>query len=607
VQKSLTLSAVGLLIAGCGGYGDTAVTTQIGAVQGPGLASPLAGQTVTVEGIVSGDFQSGDSTPAADLSGFYLLGSADGDADTSDGLFVYEQTSMVDVAVNDRVRVTGKVTEFHSETQLIAADVEVLGRSRANPVPLTLPGDVTINSDGYPIADLERFEGMLVRIDQPLTVSETYGLDRYGELMLTAQGRVISYTNTSAPSKTGYKAFMEDMARRSIMLDDGNNAADVRPVRFLESSDSPVRVGDQVTGLTGVLRYSRGAGASGPENWRLVPTESPTFTTTNPRIAAPDTAGNLRVASFNVLNLFTTIDIGKQVCGPRESGSCRGADSAEEYARQLGKIGATLAAIDADIVGLVELENNARASLDAIVQVLDQRGLDYRYVDTGTIGGDSIKVGLIYKPERVAAIGDFAVLDQSVDSRFIDRKSRPVLAQTFELVDGGGRLTVAVNHLKSKGSDCDDLGDPDLGDGAGNCNKTRTRAAAAMVDWLAGDPTGSGDADVLIVGDLNTHFMEDPAQAIIDAGYDNLLSRFHGTDSYSFVFRGQSGALDHAFASRSLAPQVIDTAAWAINADESRLLDYNTEGQRDPIWFKGDDPFRSSDHDPLIIGIELTP
>nr|MDJ0760963.1 endonuclease/exonuclease/phosphatase [Woeseiaceae bacterium] len=163
-----------------------------------------------------------------------------------------------------------------------------------------------------------------------------------------------------------------------------------------------------------------------------------------------------------------------------------------------------------------------------------------------------------------------------------------------------------VNHLKSKGSDCDDVGDPNRNDGQGNCNLTRTAAAQAMGEWLAGDPTGSGDGDVLIVGDVNAYTMEDPLTALADAGYVNLTATLQNAESYSFVFRGESGALDHALANESLAAQVTGALDWHVNADEPRLVDYNLEGDRDPAWFDGDSPYRSSDHDPLIIGLQLT-
>ena len=170
------------------------------------------------------------------------------------------------------------------------------------------------------------------------------------------------------------------------------------------------------------------------------------------------------------------------------------------------------------MVGLLEIENNVND--DAVIDLVN--GLNaaygssvYDYVATGTIGTDAIKVALIYKPASVSLVGGYAILDSSVDPRFIDTKNRPALAQTFMDSSTGGVFTVAVNHLKSKGSACDDVGDPDTGDGAGNCNLTRKAAAEALVDWLATDPTGSGDADFLIIGDLNSYDKEDPIDAIV--------------------------------------------------------------------------------------------
>ena len=179
----------------------------------------------------------------------------------------------------------------------------------------------------------------------------------------------------------------------------------------------------------------------------------------------------------------------------------------------------------------------------------------------------------------------------------------------------GGIFTVAVNHLKSKGSDCNDLNDPDLLDGAGNCNLTRTAAAQALVDWLASDPTGSGDSDYLIIGDLNSYDKEDPIDAI-KAGpddilgtaddYTDLIFNFQGEDAYSYVFDGQIGYLDHALASAGLVPEVTGTADWHINADEPDLIDYDMTFKapaQDALY--APDPFRASDHDPVIVGLNV--
>ena len=149
-------------------------------------------------------------------------------------------------------------------------------------------------------------------------------------------------------------------------------------------------------------------------------------------------------------------------------------------------------------------------------------GGNYAFINTGTIGTDAIKVGFIYKSTTVSPVGNFAMLAFSVDSTFIDSKNHPALAQTFREIASGERLTLAVNHLKSKGSDCNDVTDPDTGDGQGNCNLTRTSAAIALANWLATDPTNSRDPDFMILGDLNAYKMEDPI--IIGSGILNSFS-----------------------------------------------------------------------------------
>jgi predicted extracellular nuclease len=386
----------------------------------------------------------------------------------------------------------------------------------------------------------------------------------------------------------------------------------VTPVRYLDAGSAPgysIRLADEVTNIVGNLRYSRGSGSRGTEGYRLMPTEAVVFESANPRSAMPVIVGALRVAAFNAHNLFSTIDSGPDICGPAANLDCRGANNIVELERQVEKLVTAVAATDTDIVGLVEIENNADASLRLVVDALNALlgAGTYDYVDTGTIGEDAIKVGILYRPGAVDLVGPPAILDSGVDARFNDQRSRPVLAQAFSLRSSGARLTVAVAHLKSKASACDSDGDPNIGDGQSNCNLTRTNAALALADWLASDPAGSGDADALLIGDLNAYLFEDPLTALKAAGYLSLLEDRIGAEAYSFVFDGQRGAMDHALASPSLAPQVADIAEWPINADEPRVLDYNLEPPRDPNLFNASSPYRSSDHDPLIIGLDLTP
>ena len=309
---------------------------------------------------------------------------------------------------------------------------------------------------------------------------------------------------------------------------------------------------------------------------------------------------------INASNFFSNIDAGQPICGPLGNQNCRGADSTAELSRQLEKTVTAIALMDADIVGLIELENNASASITAIVNSLNTRvgAATYTFVDTGSIHTDAIKAGFVYKSSAIRTTGSFAILDASVDPRFIDNRSRPALAQSFEVIATSAVLTVVVNHLKSKGSSCDSIGDPNVGDGQGNCNMTRTNAAAAIADWINTDPTASGDTDFLVIGDLNAYLMEDPLTAMKNAGLTSLLDG--NTQAYSFQFDGMAGALDHALASPSLGGQVVETIEWHINADEPQLLDYNLENGRDASLFDPQLPYRASDHDPVIIGLDLS-
>jgi len=620
-MRIVTLISGIALIAACGGdsgaitppTGDPppAGGTLISNIQGTGTTSPMEGQSVTVTGLVTGDFQDGDSDDARNLGGFYLQDAPpDFDFNTSDGIFVFDgSTPAVDVGAGDIVEVQGEVTEYFGETQINLTSVRVVGTGAVIPTPINLPvSGSTTNSDGDVIADLERFEGMYVEFTDPLTVSGLWTLERFGTVTLSEGGRLYQFTNSNAPDATAYAAHVEMNARRSIELDDGLRTQSPDDVHYLDAgntADYSIRAGDLLTGLIGNLRYSRGSGGSGDETWRLMPTADPVFESVNPRPGAPAIGGAIRVASFNAHNFFSTVDSGADICGPQADQSCRGANSATELTRQLDKNVTVLAMLDADIVGLVELENNADESLGVIVDALNARigSADYAFVDTGTIHTDAIKTGFIYRSTTVSTSGGFAILDRSVDSRFNDARNRPALAQTFTVDATGAAATIVVNHFKSKGSSCDADGDPNLDDGQANCNITRTTAAAALADWLATDPTGSGDTDFLIIGDLNSYTREDPVTTFESAGFSSLLDT--ASNPYSYLFDAQAGALDHAIVSSTLAPQVIEAMEWHINADEPGLLDYNLEFGRDPALFDASIPYRASDHDPVVVGLDL--
>jgi len=564
--------------------------TRIYDIQSAGPASPLVGQIHNIEGVVVGDFQS----TSTGLSGFFLQEEdtqTDANPLTSDGIFVFDSGFGVDVLPGDIVRVQGTVTEFFNLTELNSVtDVAVCGPGAAGAALISLPVAA--------VTDLEAFEGMAVHIEQELTVSEVFTLGRFGEALLSVNGRLFIPTHLTTPGPAAL--LQQDLNdRSSIQLDDGSLVQNPLPLPPYLGPDNTRRVGSTLPALSGVLSYAFGA-------YEIHPVGPLSFSDSNPRSAAPDpVGGTLTVASFNVLNYFTTLDTGAQICGPGGNLGCRGANSALEFDRQRTKIITALLAIDADIVGLMEVENNPSAAIQDLVDGLNAiaGAGTYDFIDTGTIGTDAIKVALIYKPAAVTPLGAYAILDSTVDPDFLDTKNRPTLAQSFQANADGAVFTVAVNHLKSKGSSCADVGDPDAGDGQGNCNGTRTAAAQALVDWLATDPTGSGDPDFLIIGDLNSYAMEDPITAISDAGYTNLIASLIGAGAYSFVFDGQSGYLDHALANASLAGQVSGVAEWHINADEPIALDYNTEFNQPLLYDPG--PYRASDHDPIVVGLDL--
>ncbi|MBN1138579.1 MAG: ExeM/NucH family extracellular endonuclease [Anaerolineae bacterium] len=565
-------------------------------VQGSGLTSPLVGTEVDVEGIVVGDFQNNLEPDDGDLNGFHIQDpTGDGDAATSDGIFVYAPSS-IDVAVGDHVRVHGTVSEYYDLTEIgsVAQVLLCSSGSTITPTQISLPVES--------IDDFEPYEGMLLTFPQLLYISEYYNFDRHGEIVLTTE-RQNQPTALYEPGSDEVADLAQANALSRITLDDGRTEQNpdpaIHPNGNVFDLANLFRGGDTVQNVTGVLDYSFGL-------YRIQPTEGADYTAANLRPAQPDDlGGNLKVAAFNVLNYFTTIDTGAWICGPSGDMECRGADTPEEFTRQKDKIVTALIAIDADVVGVIEIENYPGdvPTADLVAGLNDVLGAGtYDYIATGAIGTDAIRVALIYKSASVSPLGAYAILDSSVDPRFLDDYNRPVLAQSFQDVATGCIFTVAVNHLKSKGSSCDAVGDPDLGDGAGNCNLTRKGAAEAEVDWLATDPTSSGSADLLIIGDLNSYDKEDPIDVLLAGSYTDLVGYFQGEYAYSYVFDGQLGYLDYALASPGMMHKITGAAVWHINADEPDLIDYDMTYKKDAQdLLYAPDAYRSSDHDPIVV------
>lgn len=572
-------------------------TILISAVQGNGTSSPAVGQTLSVEGIVVGDFQGGTGVG---LGGFFVQEEdvdADADPATSEGIWVYDDTGAVDVAEGDLVTVTGLVEESSDLTQLnvTGAGTSVAIVSSGNTLP-------TASSLSLPVAnaaDYEAYEGMRTNVQGSLTVTETFSVGRYGEFLVSEGERLIQFTECNEPDAAALATYNDGQSLRSLTVDDGRSGDNLYPIILGNGQEvaasTSLRSGSSVSGLTGIIdeRFSayRIQGTSftiGSENARPV--------------SAPAVGGNLTVVGMNVLNYFTTF-------------GSRGADNQAEFDRQEIKIVKAICELDADIIGLVEIENNGYGANGALQSLIDavafECGTQYSFVASPDSGGDEIQVALIYKASVVMESGTAVAL--STPANVFSRNRVPV-AQTFKITEAGNpslnaEVTVCVNHWKSKGSSCG-AGDDDTG-GAGNCDGSRTAAAQAIRDWLATMPTGTTDLDNLIIGDLNAYSAEAPIAAFTDAGYVNAVQASAGSGSFpcdgnpSYVFRGEWGSLDHALASASLASQVTGAIPWPVNAPEPTALDYDTQFN-DPALYNNDF-YRFSDHDPVVIGLELDP
>ena len=574
---------------------DVAGQLSIPAIQGSGPTSAYVGTVQTTQGVIT----------AKVGAGFFIQDpQGDGDPSTSDGLYIYGKTT--DLPVGTLVRVTGTVEEYRPSgaTRSYTEFKDVGSIVSLGAGPAIVPTNIAL-----PNANLADVEGMLVRFTTPLTVNGNRNLGDRGELIL-ANGRRENPTNRYPLGSPEALALAREHASNQIVLDDGIFVAPAT-IPYL-AEDGTVRVGDTVHDLTGVVDY--GALGGGGAGFKLQPTVTPTFARTNERTPAPALPGAIKVASANVLNFFTTFTDGRDAWGRSgqgctignrtSAGECRGADNTAEFVRQRDKIVASLAELDADVVGLMEIQNNGDVAVGYLVEQLNAATAAGTYAvvpKPAALGTDAIRVAMIYKPAKLSLAG-------SALSDGHEINNRPPMAQAFKAKQGGGTFSVIVNHLKSKGG-CSGAGagDTDPGNGEGCWDRTRTEQARRLSDYFIPQVVkAAGDPDVLVIGDLNAYAFESPINHLTQqAGMVNLLERFvrpHGMP-YSYVFDGLSGYLDHALASGSLAPQVAGAAEWHSNADEPETIDYNLGDTAQDPYRKN--AWRASDHDPLVVSLNL--
>ncbi|EMB9236420.1 ExeM/NucH family extracellular endonuclease [Vibrio alginolyticus] len=609
--------------------------------------------------------------------GFYLQAlESDNNDKTSEGLFIHTDAADTELKAGDVVCVKGKVQEYYSNTQL-ASDANSYVKTGTSETPRVT--DLVIK-EGETLRDaLERHEGMQVELtsasDLFVTRNFSYDYDsRRNNMMLSHEAPLLKPTQLHAAESDAAVELAKDNAANRVYLESDGKAPNGQIPYYPDfakdadqdgSSEQHIRLGSRVEGLQGVVAYSY-------NEYRLIATNevnNTNFVTSGEgfdvaRKDAPAIAdSDLRIASFNVLNYFNSVaDSGHE----NPTGQNRGATNLDEFLTQQAKIVAAMNKMDADIIGLMEVENNGFGDGSAIQNLVDALNAEiddaedhYTYVEIEEqdkyqdeyFGSDAIMVAILYRANAVTPKDAAKVIitpEQHIAENTITRKEgtesnpaydkyqRHSLLQTFTVKETGEDLSIVVNHFKSKGSECIEewiagVEDSEPADLQGNCNNFRVSAAHAV-----GEALKEVKGDVLLMGDLNAYGMEDPLLTLTDYskekygrdiytaayttigdgelqvektkiekgyGLHNLNTLLHGTDTFSYTYSGELGNLDHALASSSLAQKVVAIEDWHINSLESNLFEYSSKYTGDMPKYK--DAFSASDHDPVIIAIDL--
>lgn len=528
-------------------------------IQGAGHESPLAGRAVRTTGVVT----------ATVTRGFYLQDPAgDGDPATSDGVFIYT-AAPAPVSVADRVQVDGTVNEFvpggertgnRSVTEVTRPSVRVLERG------VILPPEVVLGPAGrWPPADggveaaadfFESIEGMRVRVTAAVAVSP---LDDRGEIFLRPAG--VSAT-AGVNRRGGLTIAAGDFNPERVQLQLGRGA---RP---------ELNVGARLAAVTGVVSYAFG-------HYEVRVAEPLSFqpgALVRERTALLRSAERLTIASFNAGNL-----------GPHRRDEGRQDLLARQVAVHLRS---------PDILALQEIQDDdgtADSGTTSATQLM-QRLIDrlvaagaprYRYADIapadGRDGGEpggNIRAGFLYDPSRVTLVeGSLRRIGNAGGSAFA-RSRKPLLA---EFRFAGRQFTVINVHLTSKRGSTPLFGrvQPPI-DGNARQREAQAGLIAAELDRIA---ASDARAAIVVLGDFNDFDFSLPLEIVGAAGGGlvNLVSTLAERERYTYIYEGNSQALDHVLVSASLA----------------------ATAEVDIVHCNAEFAVQSSDHDPVLV--RLTP
>lgn len=572
------------------------------------LQSAAQNQQYVVRGVITADYRYQNG-----FSGFYIqTPDSKAKANLSNAIFVYlpAASTITGGKVGEEVILKGRLTNYENQLQIdqLSSNIQTCNNQAASLVsstPIQLPFSSLTDATGNAP---KRYQGMLVKIPQTLTVSENYDYGRYGQLSLSL-GRLYIPTNLYPAKSNEAVALAKQNLLSKIILDDGYNNQNRTPwLPQTFNAANTLRTGYQLKNVEGILEYRFNAWRIQPIQNKALPEVVKDSNLRNSTVLAKESK-QVRVAAFNVLNYDNSPLIGVK--------PDRGANTETEFNRQHAKIVSAIKTIDADVYGLMEIANNGYGEKSAVNYLTKALGADWKYVippNMDKLGTDVIAVAIIYNSKRVKAVGNPVVYDD------LTQKNRVTMAQSFQAVTGGKTFTVVPNHLKSKGSCPEDKTSPEAnqGDGQGCWNPTRVTAVQKLIQWIATNPTKAEKPNYLLVGDMNSYAKEDPILAFEKANYKILLNDEkvgQGKSAYSYVFgvasdatgNGGAGNLDHAIVDANLYPMVKRTFAWHINADEPTALDYNEEYKTEEqiTSFYAPDAFRSSDHDPVIVDLDL--
>ena len=589
------------------------VEATIAEIQGPGDETPLRGQEVITEGVVTAAY------PTGGFRGVYIQTPGTGGTpkvpgDASDGIFVFSDWAAENLEIGECVSVEGTADEYFTLTQLRDVFVtQIEGCEAVTPTPLeTLPA-----TD----AEKEVYEGMLVHPQGPYTITNNYALNQYGQLGLAVGTEPLYQATDVVEPGAEAEVYEAENQRKYITLDDGsswnyltNSTAQDTPLPYL-SHEEPHRTGSQVTFDQPVILDYRFQWNYQPTG-QVVGSESdndPILSEDDREYEVPEVGGNIQIGAFNVLNYFTDLGKDEPGCGyyadrdgnPVATNWCevRGAWTQEAFEDQQAKIVTAINKMDADVLGLQEIEANSALSykdlprdtaMAALVEALNEDAgwTRWAYVPSpvGQVPAneDIIRTGFIYDPSTVQLLGSSQIL---LDNAFAN--ARYPLAQKFKAVRTGKPFVAINNHFKSKGSGEDD------GTGQGLANPSREAQARALTAWAE---EMYEDEAVFLMGDFNAYSKETPVQIIEAAGYTNTAKAAE-PGSATYQFSGRLGSLDHIFANEKAMRLVTGAAVWDINGDESIAFQYSRRNYN-VTDFHSDNEFASSDHDPTLVGLD---